>query len=632
MADLLYDRIIDVELTSAEYNKVITVTQSDGTLLRYYQVKTSSWTGRLWYYDANNKGDMDKFYRGLSRTGEFLKGGDRIKVYSSGLPSIYYNVSLIPLSDENQVTVKSTIHIKCPSTGIKPDISFSINMLPSGNCYKADLRIRNFNIKSIDIRKWNIMTVTVGYAGGYTETFKCPIYTSYIESPNPDGITVFEGLVVGTYGAGISQNSFKVRLLGSHTCVGKLIQEIANALDLKNKNCLIGTISGDERTGVPIYTGYNAIPIKLNGGDVAIAENGMALLNWTRDVVNKTVSFMGNPPIHISMQVIGKELVTCAVDGPNEQPVDLSTVLNLNTVFSARFTGPSLTVEAPYNPKLQPGDIFGMSPKFIDGSQLPNSMDASLYTNERNYYRVLTMSLSFSTVGDTNRMSVLAIPLQYVSEFGNTNTISGGDAVPVKTDVTTEDMEYILNNNRGELSEYVINLGYPDVNSVNQDQLVQDPPLVGDGTDMYSIDLTKSSHTFVDYVIKAGDTLSKIAEQAYTFNIYPDPKEGKASSVKPLSNNALWPLIAVATQNRYEEVEASGQSSNPWNRSTSLDRLIVGKRLCIPIINASSFKTEYSSAVNIFKYALEQYKTNEAYWSYWQVWWPAIIEYLGGTV
>ena len=88
------------------------------------------------------------------------------------------------------------VSIATPKTGMKPDISVSLNVIPSDNVASMTVTIRNMVI-DFDISKAYYMSVKMGYETCGVAVYESIIFRSYQATPNPDGEFVFEGVVTG---------------------------------------------------------------------------------------------------------------------------------------------------------------------------------------------------------------------------------------------------------------------------------------------------------------------------------------------------------------------------------------------------------------------------------------------------
>lgn len=382
---------------------------ADGSIKDIY--KTIKATGPTYTYRT-----LDEMKQGVKPNGRLLETGDRCRVVQdNSLWNVYVAGSEQSLLTEESVEVDAlTLRIPCTQQSIKPDITFGIKLLPGQNCYGATLKIRNLNLGTIDIRSWDKMIVTAGYRNGAKATFTCPIFTSYIESPNPDGVTVFEGLTVGSAENELTDHLVTLHFLQEEMTLKKLIEgvsqgimddiQVANSVDDKIMNRII---TMEKRT---VY-----------------AQNGMAVLNWLRDTVNSFVNTITEGESTTFMQLAGHTLSVMIINGPSKQVQLLKNIINLDSVCGASFSGTALTVTAPWNPALNPGDLFFMPPEFINGSMLPNVLSLKDYRNMDNLYRAITVNVDFATVAESNQMTILAVPAQWAGELPDELATNIGD-------------------------------------------------------------------------------------------------------------------------------------------------------------------------------------------------------------
>lgn len=371
----------------------------DGTIKDIY--KTVKATGPIYTYRT-----MDEMKQGVKPNGRLLETGDRCRVIQNNtLWNVYVVGSEKSLLTEETIEADAlTLQILCPRESLKPDVTFSIKLLPGQNCYGATLKIRNLNLGTIDIRSWDKMIITAGYRNGAKATFTCPIFSSYIESPNPDGVTVFEGLTVGSAENNFTDHLVTLHFLQEEMTLKDLIEGVAQGImddiqvaNLVDDKIMSRTITMEKRT---VY-----------------AQNGIAVLNWLRDTVNSFVDTITKGESTVFIQLAGHTLSVMIINGPSRQVEMLKNIINLDSVKGASFSGTALTVTAPWNPALNPGDLFFMPPEFINGSMLPNVLSLKDYRNINNLYRAITINVDFATVEEANQMTILAVPAQWAGEL-----------------------------------------------------------------------------------------------------------------------------------------------------------------------------------------------------------------------
>lgn len=342
---------------------------------------------------------LEDMKRGVTPQGIPFKSGDLIRIAEdNSLWNVYIAGAAESFYTETTYEVPETIFtIQCPLYGKKPTISLEVSLIPGQNCYAAVLRITNLNMNPVEIRTWDRMRITAGYANGHKVILDCPIFSSYIESPNPDGVTVFEGLTVGMVEDVLIDRYFIIDFIQEHMTVGDFIHDVSKGISHNIEcNLAIGKYEKDELiiTRQKVYT-----------------QNGMAVLAWLQEVLSDYIKARTLGQDDIFVQLHNGILDVILLSGEDHIPDDAQNAISLDMVSSASFAGASLNVIAPWNPELQPGKLFYMSPYFYNGSRLPNSLRTDAFKTPSNLYRVITMSVSFSTTDSSmNKMSVLALP------------------------------------------------------------------------------------------------------------------------------------------------------------------------------------------------------------------------------
>lgn len=587
-------------------------------------------TGPLYKYNT-----MDDMKKGVHPDGSLMQTGDRAYVIENRSRWTAVVTGSEEALLDSQVTsegYRETLSIECPISGLKPDMSFSVNLLPGQNCYKAVLKIRNLNIHNADIRLWDKMEIVAGYREGSKARFVCPIFSSYIESPNPDGITVFEGITVGQVDTMMYDSLLEIHFNQEKMTLISMISQVARGI----------------MDGINVHS---TLPDDLNQLEITIskqvvyAENGFAVLNWLQTTVSSIIEEHTYGQASVLVQLINSDLNIMVLNGPN-RPASLDeNVISLRMVSGATFNGTALTVEAPWDPALKPGDLFYMPPQFIQGSHLPNVLEPAAYVNEDNLYRALTMSISFGTTDGNNKMSILAVPAQYAGQISlnRTTEMLPEDYAALKT----AELEYLKNGAKA------IPVG--EISNVEKTAM----KVVEKKTGVSMFDAHKTLPGFASFESLTidseitGSCLSVIGQYyCYKWDRGPKLNEDKGTSkpagryhipipqlkdisalaaAHPQSNGIpchtlWWPLIAIATYWKWQEDELSGKSHN-WMHINldNPDYLVNGKSLYIPVF------TDYSalrSIKNVYKDAYNDYK--EKYPSY-SIQWRAMYYLLGGT-
>ena len=622
--------------------------------------------GKTWWLDEGIQAEIITQLKAIEAenytkpTALRVQDGVRLIVNNNGNQEKYHAVYVKQDDDQSVYEhVVDTIKITCEEGGIKPSISFSTNVIPGNNCYKMTLKIFNMNL-NYDIRKIKTVKITAGYrTQGYQTIFTCPVFSSYIESPNPDGVTVFECLCVGKCDSFASNVPVNFHYLGGKVTIAEFIEATARGL---GENIVVHNYLKEE---------YKKLEMRITSRMDTYFENGAATLSWMRNMVQKRIAssdgFPTNKPEEGSdvpypyiMCTLGQEgdLFVYALNRENSDTlnkdetsllkdvVSIRTIPELDTIKGASFNGVVLSLKALWNPRIKPGELFRMYANVYNGANLPNTLAEAQYGNGnekqdslQHLYRCVTCSISFSTNGDENEMLIMAVPLIYMedSAYKNLEFVDTFDKF-----ITTALSTY---NTRGGKDVFYGSADEKDTGPTAEQQVIQDAD--ASRNKMYSQNLLQGAFsqgdTFYGYVIVAGDSLSKIAATYYEkgkgycdFDIIPENPDDLPQGVytgAPLMENSracLWPIIAVVTYNYWQQQKNGNNSYENIVNMKNPDMIHIGKRLMIPVIR--DFK-QLQKCKEVFKYAYYAWPADSAFPQYagWGSVWYKLYQYLGGT-
>ena len=593
-------------------------------------------TGRTYKFNLSLPPENRAFIRGQDpSTGEALEVGSRLLVNEGGKQKKYHIAEANP---EGMYNRSDSVVITCPGTGIKPSISFSVNEIQGQHCYALEVRVHNMNL-DVPIRQFSRLELTAGYRNGpVQETFKGEIFSSYIESPNPDGITVFRCITTGDTSTFFNNKAIAVYYKGGTVTIRSLIDAVGATLNLKVHNYLL-----------PVYNNLSVGMEKLE----TRAANAMALIDWMRVIIIQAIRFQENQANRSVMSLDAeiendpRPLVELTSDGmyiycANRPNVDVQDgketedagykIVDMDAIKGATFNGVALTVQSVWNPSIRPGQVFRMQPNIINGANLPNVMGEAEYgnTKEQNYlYRALTVNISFGTNSDENNMTVLAVPLQYLEHITDTAT----------TTMTFND--WYKDKELNAAHDYYVTM---ELGQTGEDEATEQNEAEKNATSMYAIDITKkiNSPGGLVYTVDKNDTLSRIAETYYAvwpatapngMNYLAEPfdcnkqnLENPSHYIGPLESNMLWPIIAVATYQKYVEAQRKSISNNHWSYHSVMtpNTIYPGEQLYIPTINSIR---DLKKGVALFEFAVKAYATIPGYQA-WVDRWKLAIEYL----
>lgn len=600
-----------------------------------------------------------------------IQDGVRIIVTNNGVQEKYHAVYL--KTDETQTIAHHVTHVtklSCKKGGLKPSISFTTNVIPGNNCYKTTLKIYNMNLDTINVRDVKTIKITAGYRTQNFQTiFNCAVFSSYIESPNPDGVTVFECLCVGKFSSLVENIPITFHYAGGDISIAEFIESTARGL-------------GEDGVAVYNYLKKEYKELKIGMNKLAVREtyfeNGTATLTWMQDIIQRRIAWYEGfdpkkpqtgssvtyPYVRCSLGQDGALYVYALnransdTNGKDEESLlkDLTivrTVPVLDAVKGATFNGTALTVKSVWNPRIVPHGLFQMKANVFNGANLPNVIsDAQIGKSESNMhlYRCITSSVSFSTNGNENEMNVLAVPLIYMDE----TYAEDHELVQSFQDFVTASLS--VYDSRITRS---VTYGSPSAQDETTEEEKNAQEIIKNATDsvnkMYTTDLLsifpvvklvkcKDAHT-------EGQSLSEIAQvwfnktgapdnQKYcAFDIIPEdtstipPNIFTGEPMCPGSRQALWPIIAVLTRNYWEQHNKSSSSTNPYCRVSDPDITSPDRYVVIPVI--SSFE-QLTKSKEIFRYAYFAWSANSdgiRYEKYktWNGQWYKLYQYLGGV-
>lgn len=618
---------------------------SDNVKAVYKKIKYS---GKTFKVDT-----IEQMKTGFAPDGTLFNTGDRIRVKENGTTWTVFTrwdfqgKELETVKKEESIEEPAeTLYIECTKAGLKPDMSLSINLLPGQNCYGAVLKIRNLNLDSVNIRQWSRMTIKAGYRTGATAQYTCPIFSSYIEAPNPDGITTFEGITVGTAEDALNNQPIEIMFHESEMDLDTLIHEIAPAI---SPSLAVSIAIGDEIAKANEKRD-NLISITEQ---TVYAQNGMAVLNWLQTTVSKFVETLTRDKdtgayTSVFMQIVDGTLEVIALNGPNKMPERVQQVINLDMVTGATFNGTALTVDAPWNPALQPGGLFYMPPEFIYGSKLPNMLPTEDYRNEDNLYRALTMSVSFASVENVNKMTVLAVPAQWAGELPNNRTTSmRGDlfAAAMATGAPAAERSIEVGDTGNRKASTVNNISKQDVTNKNMFDKFSDINATWGSWIAEKIDVTKGYclSDIIEYYLFYSDNGPHLVsgkgedkESAYwrSEEDFKDENNQKAlqffQDAGCKANVVWWPLVIVGTYWK-KKIDDREKASNNWDnvKPDNPDLIHENKSLYMPVFGTwSGMELKLKKIKDIWKYAYQEYGKKKP--DLCKIW-RAMYYYLGGT-
>lgn len=452
---------------------------------------------------------------------------------------------------------REVLRIETSKSGLKPTMSMDVQLIPGQSCYQCVLRIVNLNIPVIDLQDIEEAVITAGYLT-YTEptgplntakssmTIKCPVFSAYVEKPNPDGITVINCLCVGTI-----TGAFEARTIPVHIYRDVSWQELIKAIFDK-----VGAEGYSDvlKTLPPEVLSARIVGVE-EGQKNCYATSGYALIMWLgREIYNWGKNC--TPPLDIRTIVFDRVVKIINVSPDAQSSVsDAEFIVDLDMVNSASFTGTALDVEAPWNPSLLPGGLFYMPAAYYSAEKNYREINRLDYVGSGDLYRVITMSISFNTVEDTNTMQVRALPVQYLPN--NFNTLGSEN---IETEVDQQVSQYQKTNSAlyQEVSPLII--GTKPEQAVPPGS-IWEKPLTGEvrAAKLGDYDKLPSVNTWAKAARATYDSHIITAEESVK---YVEKLSSKLPDIKNVAGYTIpadyyWPLIVHATYQRWNNPNVS---------------------------------------------------------------------------
>lgn len=309
--------------------------------------------------------------------------------------------------------------VVCPADGIKPYITVSASFHVQNTANLITLTVVNMNA-NIDTMAYNYAEIEVGYINsGVHTTFSGQITNCYMAKPNPNG-----ELVVSVVCANISnmyrKGVFEVSFLKDVVTTTELIQTCVLAICKKYRVLETDLISDDVITKMPgdwlrqTFTvakstyAFNS-PLECITWLNSLLATGTYNTGFTRGAGGVSASFdfadtkLDLPPIRLGFDPQGKLTLTSTFSGASP-----GTVKALSCIGSAFLTGTeTATVTAPFNPNIAPGEVIYIDPKYFKTRVNVTDKMRAAYKSMGNLWYIIEMQFTFSTVVNTNTMTLI---------------------------------------------------------------------------------------------------------------------------------------------------------------------------------------------------------------------------------
>lgn len=461
--------------------------------------------------------------------------------------------------------------------GPKPNISFSTQMLPGGIATEFKLTIYNFTAEA-DIGIFSHMVITIGYrTSPKRREFTAAIFSGYIESPNPNGRTVFTGLVGDWFIAALTEVNRNIVFREPTVTIGALLWGIvegkgangqAESPDVKN-----GGLGLSLKVDLPPWVLNDKILVGKDGQKETSywTESGYACLNWLIDRISSygdiLVSRLRAQGLHQDeaelyrvMATLQDNVVFVFMKGFTKSlDPNIIEYIDLNHVTSVAFQGAALNVIAPWNPLVMPGSLFHMESRYFRGRMSPGQVIRESARDSSDLYRVITMGVDYDTFGAANSMKLLAI---------RNDSFASTEAQAER--MTAIDRQVAARSNV-----------YVDPARVRDITFGRDRPLEeGERKSLWGVTKTTiSSSAGTIRRIRAGESLGSIALESYgSLKYYKTPSQGNIDHVNEYVSGAYyWPLIAIGNY-----CMALNEAPGFENYTEAPEQLVEGQSVFIP--------------------------------------------------
>lgn len=280
------------------------------------------------------------------------------------------------------------ISFLCPKWGVKSNVAFTMDLLPTGNTSNITLKVMNL-YSEINIAKYKYVRIRAGYRDSLYKEISAEIMNSYVERPNPEGITIFNcvyGTVSGMYD---TKDPVEVNFSKGLT-VKDVFPVLASAFGLT----LQATIPEVWRNISFTNTAYTQT-----------YRNALEMWSDIKTILRKLSEAHNLPPLYTS--VTGKTFyVLTMLEGSDKE----KSVI-LDKVSTAYLMGGAVMVKAPWLPTLDPGMLFKMDTRFFRGR-----MGSLQVGGEKKLFRAYNIKVGFSTYSE-NYMEVNATDLSISADW-----------------------------------------------------------------------------------------------------------------------------------------------------------------------------------------------------------------------
>jgi hypothetical protein len=238
------------------------------------------------------------------------------------------------------------VKIYTPEYGVKPYITVNATFLPNMRTTQVSVSIKNLEF-DVNINTFSYMRIRMGYFNGPSVMFRGVIINSYIESPNPNGNTVFQMLDAGMFGDLLNPKYIYLSFFGKTSWL-EALKESCTALGL------IIDVRG-------LTDAYNDVPM-INAIKTKRLKSAKELIAYFSETAKAAFYVFGLTAPTITLT--GENVVVSVIGNIGTGKFPLPA---LDQVKSVSFTGGGIMIKAPYNPLISPMRNFYIDPAYFKG-------------------------------------------------------------------------------------------------------------------------------------------------------------------------------------------------------------------------------------------------------------------------
>ena len=277
--------------------------------------------------------------------------------------------------------VQDKLSYKSPLSGVKPNISIFGKFIPNSYVTEMTVKIVNFTADA-DLEMYKYMRIVAGYRNGPYKVYQGTIINSYVEKPNPEGVTVFQ-CVLGELEENITYTDNIILTLDDKDYnFSQLFSTFISACQLTNNIRLPNTWK-EELVGIKNTT-YTF-------------KNKFAGVTWLKNIIE---AHRADNPLLTPLMISFSDERNLNITGNTDNDTSTLQTVLLENVTSAYFWGAHISIKAPWNPNVETGQLIQMPSNFFRGR-----IGSSFVSRSDVLFNVLTVDFVFST-HEENSMTI----------------------------------------------------------------------------------------------------------------------------------------------------------------------------------------------------------------------------------